>query len=54
MPLASSYPEANEEDLEGIREAEAMLASVRHGYQSARKMLDAALGAEGMARPHAA
>ena len=45
IPLTLSYPEPNEESLESIRDAEAILASGGHGYRSARDMLDAALKA---------
>lgn len=45
IPLTLSYPEPNEESLESIRDAKAILASGGHGYQSAREMLDAALKA---------
>lgn len=45
IPLTLSYPEPNDESLESIRDAETILASGGHGYQSAREMLDAALEA---------
>lgn len=43
IPLTLSYPEPNDESLESIRDAKAILASGGHGYSSAREMLDAAL-----------
>jgi DNA-damage-inducible protein J len=45
IPLTLSYPEPNEESLESIRDAEAILASGGHGYRTAREMLEAALEA---------
>lgn len=53
MSLKLSYLEPNEEGLEGIREAEAILASGGHGFQGARETRGAVLKAEVMARPHA-
>ncbi|MBR3234828.1 MAG: type II toxin-antitoxin system RelB/DinJ family antitoxin [Atopobiaceae bacterium] len=45
IPLTLSYPEPNDESLESIRDAEAILASGGHGYRTAREMLEAALEA---------
>ncbi len=45
IPLSLSYPEPNDESLESIRDAEAILASGGHGYRTAREMLEAALEA---------
>ena len=45
IPLNLSYPEPNDESLESIRDAEAILASGGHGYRTAHEMLEAALEA---------
>lgn len=45
IPLTLSCPEPNDESLESIHDAEAILASGGHGYHTAREMLDAALEA---------
>ena len=43
IPLNLAYPEPNEESLQSIRDAEAILTSGGRGFKSAREMLEAAL-----------
>ena len=45
IPLTLSYPEPNEESLQSIRDAEAILQYGGHGFQSVDEMLEAALKA---------
>ena len=41
IPLTLEYPRPNQESLESIREAEAMLSSDSEGYESAEAMFEA-------------
>lgn len=50
IPLTLSYPEPNEESLQSICEAEAILASGGRGFKTAREMLGDALKNEGIGR----